>query len=250
MTFKQVRVCLWLMLLVWVALMSWRDVNQDWTAPLTIHLYPVNADGSPSTSAYLDTVDIAQFAPISDYYAKAGLSYGQQIRSTFVLMDAPPIAPPSVPATGKVFDAVLFSLKLRYYNHKVRDNARPDLTLFLNYYAPDANPILHQQSTVLERGRVGVVHLFASTAQEKTNQIVIAHEALHGFGALDKYNLATGMPLYPQGFAQPDKQPLYPQTAAELMAIHIPYDNTHYKMPKTLEQTRINPQTAQEIGWL
>ena len=34
---------------------------------------------------------------------------------------------------------------------------------------------------------------------------------LHGFGATDKYDLATGQPLYPKGYAEPALKPLYPQ---------------------------------------
>ena len=72
---------------------------------------------------------------------------------------------------------------------------------------------------------------------------------LHAFGASDKYDLATGQPIYPLGYAFPDQQPLFPQTKAELMAGHIPLSQTTSKMPESLNQTLINEITAIELGW-
>lgn len=60
-------------------------------------------------------------------------------------------------------------------------------------------------STALEKGRIGSVNLFATRGQALQNQVVIIHELLHGFGAKDKYDLKTGQPIYPLGYAQPEK---------------------------------------------
>lgn len=79
--------------------------------------------------------------------------------------------------------------------------------------------------------------------------MVMVHELLHAFGATDKYDLATGQPIYPIGYAAPNQQPLYPQQQAELMAGYIPLSQSKSKMPESLEQTRINEITAIELGW-
>lgn len=75
------------------------------------------------------------------------------------------------------------------------------------------------------------------------------HELLHVFGASDKYDLVTGQPIYPLGYAYPNQKPLFPQAKAELMAGHIPLSEQKSKMPDRLEQTLINEITAIELGW-
>ena len=75
------------------------------------------------------------------------------------------------------------------------------------------------------------------------------HELLHTFGATDKYDLSTGQPIYPIGYADPNQQPLYPQRQAELMAAYVPLSQNKSKMPDSLQQTRINEITAIELGW-
>lgn len=99
------------------------------------------------------------------------------------------------------------------------------------------------------KGRIGSVNLFASSRQSDQNKIVLVHELLHTFGASDKYDLATGQPIYPVGYANPNQQPLFPQTKAELMAGHIPVSQSTSKMPESLNQTLINEITAIELGW-
>ena len=93
------------------------------------------------------------------------------------------------------------------------------------------------------------MNLFASNKQTAQNKIVLAHELLHAFGATDKYDLATGQPIFPVGYAEPQRQPLFPQSKAELMAGHIPTSQTQSKMPEDLADTVVNDITAIEVGW-
>ena len=44
------------------------------------------------------------------------------------------------------------------------------------------------------------------------------------FGATDKYDLPTGLPQYPAGFAEPRLEPRYPQQFAEIMAGQKPFN--------------------------
>jgi hypothetical protein len=67
------------------------------------------------------------------------------------------------------------------------------------------------------------VNLFATKTQASQNQVVIVHELLHGFGAQDKYDLKTGQPLYPLGYAQPEKVPLYPQSELKSWVVEHHY---------------------------
>ena len=76
------------------------------------------------------------------------------------------------------------------------------------------------------------------------------HEILHTVGASDKYNPRTNQPLYPIGFAEPDRDPVFPQKKAEIMAGRVPLEENKAEIPKGLKQTVIGQATATEIRWL
>jgi hypothetical protein len=127
--------------------------------------------------------------------------------------------------------------------------SRPKIVLFLLYHDPALTQSL-PHSAGLQRGLTAVVHLFASRSQEAQNRVVITHELLHTFGATDKYDLSTGLPLYPEGFAEPQLIPRYPQQLAEIMAGRMPLAATEARLPDSLEDERVGPLTAREIGWV
>jgi hypothetical protein len=77
----------------------------------------------------------------------------------------------------------------------------------------------------------------------------MAHELLHALGATDKYDLQDDQPIAPDGFAEPERQPLYPQSFAELMGGRIPVSRTEATTPESLQQVLIGAKTASEIGW-
>jgi len=101
----------------------------------------------------------------------------------------------------------------------------------------------------LQKGLVGVVHLFADPALAARNDIVIAHELLHTVGASDKYDLGTGAPRFPIGYADPDQEPRYPQERAEIMAGRRALSDSEWEMPSTLAHVVVGPETALEIRW-
>jgi hypothetical protein len=68
-------------------------------------------------------------------------------------------------------------------------------------------------------------------------------------GATDKYD-AHGEPVFPDGYAEPDKQPLFPQKFAEIMSAHIPKSQTESWMAENLTNCVIGTKTATEINWL
>jgi hypothetical protein len=150
-----------------------------------------------------------------------------------------------------VLTRILWSLKLRYYRFRALSTlsrSRPKIALFLLYHDPARTQSV-PHSAGLQRGLTAVVHLFGSRSQEAQNRIVMTHELLHTFGATDKYDLATGLPLYPDGFAEPDLAPRYPQRLAEIMAGRQPVSAAEARLPDSLEDERVGPVTAREIGW-
>ena len=124
----------------------------------------------------------------------------------------------------------------------------PDVKLFVLYHDPERSPAL-PHSTGLQKGLFAIVHAFADPAMMGSNDVVVAHELLHTLGATDKYDPATGQPVHPAGYAEPDREPLYPQAFAELMAGRTPTSSTQAETPESLRYVVVGPETAREIGW-
>lgn len=248
---KKIRILILLMILLIVAVNAYRDQNQDWNKPVFVLLHPVNADGLATTQHYIRQLSVQDLDEARLYLQIAAQQYrGQPTYFYFNLGRELHILAPKVPEQASLVQTVLWSLKFRFYAWQQQQGADPSsaVTLFLNYYDP-AHTRQLQHSTALQKGRIGSVNLFASKKQAEQNKIVLVHELLHAFGASDKYDLTTGQPLYPVGYAYPDQQPLFPQAKAELMAGHIPVSATASKMPESLDQTLINELTAIELGW-
>ena len=248
---KKIRILILLIILLIVAVNAYRDQNQNWSKPVMVLLHLINADGLPTTQQYIQQLSGQDLNGAREYLEKAAQQYRDQPTYFYFNLGRELKAlPPKVPEQASLIDTVLWSLKFRFYAWKQHQSAdgSPSVTLYLNYYDPAQTKQL-KHSTALQKGRIGSVNLFASKKQAEQNKIVLVHELLHAFGASDKYDLATGQPLYPVGYAFPDQQPLFPQAKAELMAGHIPTSQTTSKMPDALEQTLINAITAIELGW-
>ncbi|MFH7767279.1 hypothetical protein [Acinetobacter sp. BSP-28] len=248
---KNIRILCLLIILLIVAVNAYRDQNQDWSKPIIVMLHPINADGRAATQRYIQSLNLSELNGAQEYLQQMSAQYrGQPIAIYFQLGRELKQIPPKVPEQGTMLDTILWSLKFRFYAWKQHEGAdgSPSVTLYLNYYDPETVKEL-KHSTALQKGRIGSVNLFASKKQSEQNKIVLVHELLHSFGASDKYDLATGQPAYPIGYAYPNQQPLFPQAKAELMAGHIPLSQQKSKMPDSLKQTLINEITAIELGW-
>jgi hypothetical protein len=77
---------------------------------------------------------------------------------------------------------------------------------------------------------------------------VIGHELLHTVGASDKYD-DGGHALEPEGLVEPERAPRYPQLHAEWMVGEVPVARGTGKSPSSLDDMRVGPVTAREIGW-
>jgi hypothetical protein len=70
---------------------------------------------------------------------------------------------------------------------------------------------------------------------------------MHTLGATDKYDPSTAQPLMPDGVAEPERSPIYPQKIAEIMGGRIPLAADDAVVPKSLKYVIIGPATAREI---
>ena len=254
--FRKLRIAVLLYILAFAAIGNYLAAarSTDWNNTLWVDVYPINADGSERTQAYIDGLSDEDFASIETYFAREARRYGVTLEDPFRIELAHQVEEP-VPvlsSSAGFVDTAIWSLKMRWYGAKVKrasDRPSPDIQLFALYYDDTAAHVL-DRSTALERGLIAVAKVFTGRTNAGSNYVVMAHELLHTLGSTDKYALGTNLPLYPHGFADPAAEPRYPQTQAELMAGRIPLDPQTATIPRDLGQTLIGPITATEIGWL
>jgi hypothetical protein len=252
---RALRITVLLLVLLVVAGQMWLDrfSTTRWQRTVFVSAFPVSADASPATTRYLAQLDQGKIADVSGFLKTEARRYGVGIDEPIELTLYPTLAvpPPALESGAGVLTRILWSLKLRYYRSRALAavSPRPKIALFLLYHDPALIQSL-PHSAGLQRGLTAVVHLFASRSQEAQNRIVITHELLHTFGATDKYDPATGLPKYPEGFAEPQLAPRYPQQLAEIMAGRMPLSATEARLPNGLEDERVGPVTAREIGWV
>jgi hypothetical protein len=160
--------------------------------------------------------------------------------------------PPAIDSQTSVLGVMIWSLRLRWWASSTagdQDEITPDVRIFVRYHHPDDVLVL-ENSVGLQKGMVGIVNAHANRQHKGTNNVIIAHEFMHTLGATDKYQLGTGQPLAPDGLAEPDKVPLYPQRSAEIMGGRIALTANDAIIPKSLKNTVIGPLTAREIRLL
>lgn len=255
MTGRQVRIALLLLVLAAVAADAWltRTRAASWDKTLRASLYPIAADNRPATRDYVAQLRREDFTAIEAFLQREAQRHGVTLAEPLrVRLGAPLDRPPPLPPPDRgLLGTVWWSLKLRWFASR-REAAQPrprsQVRMFVLYYDPDHTPAV-AHSLGLKEGLVGIVHAFASRAQAPTNNVVIAHELLHTLGATDKYDPASGLPRHPDGFAEPERNPRYPQRLAELMGGRIPLSPGRAEIPVGLDEVRIGPASAREIGW-
>ncbi|MBV8144436.1 MAG: hypothetical protein JO184_05455 [Gammaproteobacteria bacterium] len=252
---KALRITVLLLVLLAVALHTWLDrvATQGWQEPLWVGLFPLNGDGSASTGEYLSTLRSSDFQALENFFARESTRYGLKLDQPVHVELYPQGSklPPALAPDAGPLGTAWWSLKLRWFAAhaaQVPGRAPPRVRLFLLYHDPDKlerTPDSHG----MQKGLVGVVHLFADSGMAGQNNIVIAHELLHTVGATDKYDLNTGAPLFPGGYADREQEPRYPQQQAEVMAGRRPLSAYQWEMPHSLAGVVVGPETAREIRW-
>lgn len=250
LSWRGTRILILLLILAFVAGMTfWERLwVRSWVRPLEVKVYPVAAD--EASAAYVAGLQASQFAEIGDFLAREA---DRQWRKTFpaprLSLESTVAEVPPVPAARNALGALQWSLKLRHYafRHTPFWDSLGQVRLFVVYHElREGERLPHSHG--IQKGLLGVVHVFASAEQQTQNNLVIAHELLHTLGASDKYD-AEGQPLYPEGYADPDARPRHPQHKAELMAGRIAVTEARADMPQGLSEAVIGYRTASEIGW-
>ena len=252
--FRLIRITILLYVLLCVALASYvtRSVSTDWERPLWVNVYPINGDGSAATDTFIARLERRSFADVEAFFAREAARYGWTLDEPVRIhvsheVDEKPQPPPF---DGNLFERIRWSLGMRWWSMDVTHDdgsPTPDVKAFLVLYAPEGSPQL-ESSVGLRKGMISVVNGYADRQYRGSNNVILAHEILHTLGATDKYDPATNLPLWPLGFAEPDRKPLLPQRKAEIMGGRVPIDELRADIPRSLKSVVIGPATALEIG--
>jgi len=253
---KKIRIAILLSILLFVALGEFLAARRStaWSDTLWVDIYLVNGDRLDSTQRYIDSIDAKEFDGVDAFFAAEAKRYGVAIDEPFRLNVVGQYRDelPAIDEHPSLLGVMWWSLEMRWLALELdwrSSGPKPDIVAFAVYHEPADSAAL-DASTGLRKGLIAVTHLFASRDERGSNQVVLAHELLHTLGATDKYSLASNLPRFPDGFADPSLKPRLPQKKAELMAGRIPLDDQHAVMPESLRSVVVGRLTAEEIGWL
>ena len=253
-SFRNIRVLILLGLLASAVIYTQEQKRNttSWYQPIPVVIFPINGDGKTATQTYIENLVAADFNDIDHFFSRSAHEYDLIVEQPVKTQLGPTVTaiPPEPPATAGLLSSIWWSLKLRYWAYQHTPDTvsnKNRIRLFVLYHQPSAAPSL-AHSMGLQKGLLGVIHAYADTKQQKQNAVVMAHEILHTVGASDKYD-SDNLPLYPTGYVEPDKDPLYPQRFAEIMAGRIAIDSVTATMPSSLRAVRVGPLTALEINW-
>jgi hypothetical protein len=254
-SFKAIRVSLLLVVLAIVAIYTneQRYSSQSWKDPLEVVIFPINAEGSEATERFIRSLVDEDFAEIDRFTARVSEKYYLRTSVPTLTRIGPQVKvlPPANPRPDANFiEVISWSLRYRYWAWKNTPDKASNfhrVRMFVLYHTPTPGREL-QHSFGMNKGLLGLVHAFGSKELQGRNNLVIAHEMLHTVGATDKYN-ENGEPIFPEGYAEPNKKKRYPQRRAEIMAGRIPLNSDESSMPTSLRKCVLGDLTAQEIRW-
>jgi hypothetical protein len=252
--FKFLRIAILLLILATIAQEAWlsRSRAVSWQDPLRVAIYPIKGDDSAAAATYVRGLGPNTFASIEAFFDEEAKRHGLTTTRPVAITVAPPVAvqPPQPPRDGSILQNIAWSLKMRWWvwRNDTLPGAKPQVRLFVLFFDPASHDQL-PHSVGIQRGMLGLINAFATNGMSGSNAVIIAHELLHTLGATDKYAPGTNLPRYPDGYAEPERTPLHPQTFAEIMGGRIPVTESRADIPESLGLTVIGQATATEIGW-
>lgn len=222
----------------------------DWERPITAVIYPLNADGRAETGQYIQALSVEHFEDIEQFISREAARYKLPLSQPLQLALGQPLdsSPPLPPIKGNSAEYLNWSIRIRFWRWWNLSHNDADIHIYMRFFSPYHRQQL-SHSLGLKQGMIGLVNGYAAIDMQAQNNFVAAHELLHTLGASDKYDFNTQLPLFPQGYAQPEREPRLPQQLAEVMGGRIPVTVGFAVMPRNLEQAVVGEETAEEIGW-
>lgn len=253
---RNARIAILLLFLGVAAYSNWYDrlSTTDWDETLYVGVFPIDEAENTVAHDYIARLSEDRIADIEKFLNHEAGEFGIAIARPVSIELYPPVEerPPERSPGDNILQNMWWSLKLRLYARRAsRASGKPppQVRIFVIYHDPSFSKAV-PHSVGMQKGLVGVVHAFADASMTRTNNVVIAHEILHTLGATDKYDMHSLAPLYPIGYAEPDKVPLYPQSLTEIMAGRFASGPHTFEMPQSLDEVVVGTATALEIRWI
>lgn len=264
-TFFYVRVSILLLILFVVVLYAVRDVwsrraRNEWTRTLDVAVVLVHVESSdaidPEAVQGLKERAAVLEARLTAETARLRWSH-PDVKAPFRLRVFGPIevhAPPPTPASDSPVDLAKQTVNMKTWLAGVDPSAGVipehwDTRIYVSIQRPRSQDRSFVEGASEQDGRVGAVAVELAPDMVDLTLFVVAHELMHTLGATDKYD-ASGRAVVPAGLVEPNRQPLYPQAFAEVMARNRPVSSSAEAVPQTLEELGVGEVTAREIGWL
>jgi len=252
---RNARIAFLLLFLGIAAYSNWYDrlSTTDWDETLYIGVLPIDDSGNEVTRSYIARLDAERVRDIELFLNREAQRHGVTIDRPVRVELYPPVEekPPERASDSGMLGNMWWSLRMRFYARRAvsaTGRPAPQIRIFVRYHDPSFTQSV-PHSVGMQKGLVGVVHAFADRSMTRANNVVIAHEILHTLGASDKYDPATLAPLFPIGYAEPERSPLHPQSLTEVMAGRYAVDSQTFEMPDSLDDVLVGPATALEIRW-
>lgn len=256
--FFQARVAVLLAILVVVVAYAWHDVHarrarKSWDHTLSIAVV-VLRDGAVDPA---DVEALRQRAPaLEDRLAGELHRYRPSAPKPFAFTIFGPIdAPGPAPAVhgDGILDLASHAWDLHVWTKNNDERARLasgayDSRVYVTVRPPSSRKLMVEGASE-QGGRIGTVTVDLGPQSVDFALSVIAHELFHTLDALDHYD-AAGRAEIPDGRAEPDLVPRYPQRFVEIMARGRPVSPSEEVVLDTIDDLAVGPATAREIGWL
>jgi len=184
---------------------------------------------------------------LEDYFEQEAQRYGVNVS---IIVDVlGPFATNEIPPFDE-FDPAMSNFFAEKNEKYGLDLSEYDAIAYL-YFTNDVFPFRWQSYAPRTGKNVyigdGEIHIAGELMVYK-RIIKVAHEITHKFGAGDRHIGGWGC-SYPEGYVEPNKNPLYPQWEACLMCGSIPIEEKMNREPVDISEVIICEKTAEEIGW-
>ena len=256
-TFRRIRIGLLLGVLVftvaWGATRSWhRWARGNWQRPLQVGLVLLSPGGDVGTENWRrGAVALAARldAEMARWRGPGGSAFQISVVGPVAWSGTLPFSPPSASPLDRLGHAVEVWRTVRDIDRGADGSVGGfDVRVFFLCAPLGEGQLGFAEGSGAVNGEVAFVRGSCQGDLSLSLQAV-GHELLHTVGATDRYD-AGGHARGPEDLADPDRVPPYPQLHAEWMVGEVPIAPGRGRLPESLEELRIGPVTAREIGWI
>lgn len=259
--FFWIRLSILLFILFVVVLYAVKDLRSrrgrnKWERTLDVAIVVVHVEGTPAVDPDAVRVLEERLPALEERLRSEAERHRPGMESPFRIRLKGPVltrsAPPS-PASESAVDLARQAVNMKGWLREVDpaagvDPDHWDSRIYVIVRRPASKTRAFVEGESEQDGRVGTVSVELDAAMADLTLIVVTHELMHTLGATDKYD-AAGRTIAPDGLAEPERAPVYPQRYAEVMARNRPLSPTSEAVPGTLDELAVGAKTAKEIGW-